>query len=136
MSVIYQLSVITPEKQVLDKEVDFLVAPGVEGCFGVLPGHAPLVTLLKAGELAIGWGEKPELYAVSGGYAEVMPDRVTLLVERAIAKADIDPKVATTDLTTAEDKLQGLSDDDPEAGFWAKQRDFAMACLEVFKKKS
>jgi F-type H+-transporting ATPase subunit epsilon len=135
MSASYQLNVITPERQVLDEEASFVTAPGADGCFGVLPGHAPLVTLLNAGELAVGWGEKPERYAVSSGYAEVQPGRVTILVERAIAQADIDPKATEAELDEAETEQLKLVPSDPEWILWEKRRNYANACLEVYRKK-
>jgi F-type H+-transporting ATPase subunit epsilon len=135
MAVSFQLDVVTPEKQMLSEDAGFIVAPGAEGCFGVLPGHAPLVTLLNAGELAVGWGEKPERYAISGGYAEVLPERVTILVERAVAKADIDATAAQEELDEADKELAKLVLSDPEWGFWDKRRNYAKACLEVHKKE-
>jgi F-type H+-transporting ATPase subunit epsilon len=135
MAVSFQLSVITPERQMLEQDVGFLVAPGSEGYFGVLPGHAPLVTLLDAGELSVGWGEHPERYAVSGGYAEILPDRVTILVERAVAQKDIDVESSQADFVEAEKELAILGTDDPEWSYWEKRRDYANACLAVHKKK-
>ncbi|MBF0357691.1 MAG: ATP synthase F1 subunit epsilon [Magnetococcales bacterium] len=135
MSASYRLNVITPERQLLDQEVDFITAPGADGCFGVLPGHAPLVTLLNPGELAVGWGEKPNRYAISGGYAEVQPERVTILVERAVAKADIDLKVTQAELEEAEIEQAKLVPNDPAWNLWEKRRSYANACLEVYRKK-
>ncbi|MBF0453346.1 MAG: ATP synthase F1 subunit epsilon [Magnetococcales bacterium] len=135
MSAIYQLSVITPEKQFLSQDADFVIVPGIEGYFGVLSGHAPLVSVLSSGELSVGWGEHPERYAVSGGYAEVLPDRVTILVERAIAKADINIETVQADLAEAEKSLAGLPSSDPERNYWEKRRDYANACLEVSRKQ-
>ncbi|MBF0447612.1 MAG: ATP synthase F1 subunit epsilon [Magnetococcales bacterium] len=135
MSAIYQLKVITPEKLLLDQEATFLIAPGAEGCFGVFAGHAPLVSLLKAGELSVGWGDNPERYAVSAGYAEVLADRVTILVEQAVAQSDIDPSVCHGDIAEAEKELASLSPVSFERAYWEKRRDFAAACVEVQRKK-
>jgi F-type H+-transporting ATPase subunit epsilon len=135
MAVSFQLDVITPELQMLSEDAGFIVAPGAEGCFGVLPGHSHLVTLLNAGELSVGWGDKPERYAISGGYAEVLPERVTILVERAVAKADIDADAARQELEEAEKELGKLVLSDPEWGFWDKRLNYAKACLDVHKKK-
>ncbi|MBF0380393.1 MAG: ATP synthase F1 subunit epsilon [Magnetococcales bacterium] len=135
MSVSFQLDVITPERQMLSEDAGFIVAPGAEGSFGVLPGHAPLVTLLNAGELSVGWGDKPERYAISGGYAEVLPERVTILVERAVAKADINAAAAKEELEEAEKELTQLVTSDPEWVYWDKRRNYAKACLEVHNKK-
>ncbi|MBF0445076.1 MAG: ATP synthase F1 subunit epsilon [Magnetococcales bacterium] len=135
MAVSFQLDVITPEEQMLSEDAGFIVAPGVDGCFGVLPGHAHLVTLLNAGELSVGWGEKPDRYAISGGYAEVTAERVTILVERAVAKLDIDPSVAREEMAEAQKELDKLVISDPEWSFWNKRLNYAKACLEVHSKK-
>ncbi len=135
MSAFVQLNIITPERQVLSQEADFVTAPGSEGYFGVLPGHAPLVSLLNAGELSVGWGEKPDRYVVSSGYAEVLPDRVTILVERAVARKDIDAKEVKSELEEAQKHLSEMVEEDSEWGFWKKRADYAKACLEVHAKK-
>jgi F-type H+-transporting ATPase subunit epsilon len=77
-----QLQLITPEKIVLDGEVAYVGIPGTEGDFGVMPGHEPFVSTLRAGTITIEMasGDKQE-FVVSGGIAEIVPERCTLLVE-------------------------------------------------------
>ncbi|MCE2927571.1 MAG: ATP synthase F1 subunit epsilon [Rickettsiales bacterium] len=79
-----KLQLITPEKTLFDGEAEYIAVPGAEGEFGVMDGHAPVIATLKEGTVAIelSGGEKKE-FQVSGGVAEVLPERCTLLVEAA-----------------------------------------------------
>ncbi|MFH1139432.1 MAG: F0F1 ATP synthase subunit epsilon [Pseudomonadota bacterium] len=85
-----RLEVVTPDKMVLGEDVDIVVATGSEGEFGVLRGHIPFLTTLKEGELRYRKGGKLEFLAVSGGFAEVQPDKVTILAESAEFAREID----------------------------------------------
>jgi F-type H+-transporting ATPase subunit epsilon len=75
------LRLFTPERKVIEAEVDAVTAPGIEGEFGVLPGHIPFITTLKIGELAFRSDSRVERIALAWGYVEVLPDRVTVLAE-------------------------------------------------------
>ncbi len=76
-----QLEIVTPERPLLEEPVDEVTAPGVEGDFGVLPGHIRFSTLLRPGELLYRVGERTERLAIEGGFLEVSDDRVTVLLE-------------------------------------------------------
>ena len=84
------LEVVTPEKLVISEEVDEVVLPGIEGEFGVLPGHIPFLTALKVGEMVYRKGETEEHLALSWGYVEVMSDSVKVLAETAEKATEID----------------------------------------------
>jgi F-type H+-transporting ATPase subunit epsilon len=84
------LDVVTPDKQLLSEMVDIVVATGSEGEFGVLPGHIPFLTTLQPGELHYRQGNTVTYLAVSGGFAEVSNDKVTILAEAAEFARDID----------------------------------------------
>lgn len=84
------LIVVTPERQLLRENVDDLQLPGADGYLGILPGHAPLVTELGVGELSYRSGQQTSHLAVIGGFAEVLPDRVTVLAEIAERAEEID----------------------------------------------
>jgi F-type H+-transporting ATPase subunit epsilon len=84
------LEIVTPEKKVLSEPVDIVVAPGQEGEFGVLPGHIPFLSKLKVGELHFRSGSAARHIAIMGGYAEVLPNRVTVLAPAAEEAVDID----------------------------------------------
>jgi len=87
-----ELIVVTPEKQLLRQSVVEVQLPGAEGYLGILPGHAPLMTELGIGELSYhdSSGKESAHLAIIRGFAEVLPDRVTLLAETAEFAAEID----------------------------------------------
>lgn len=85
-----KLDIVTPEESVFSDEVDMLVAPGMEGQLGILPHHAPLMTILGIGELVIRNGNEEQYLAIGGGYLEVQPDRVIVLADVAERAEDID----------------------------------------------
>src|SRR5664280_945810 len=88
------LDVVTPERQVLAQETDEVVLPGAEGSFGVLPGHMPMVVVLKPGLMKLKTGGEEKLYALGGGYAEIMPGKVIVLADTAEPAEDIDVEKA------------------------------------------
>jgi F-type H+-transporting ATPase subunit epsilon len=85
-----KLEVVTPAKVVVKVDVDMVVAPGTEGEFGVLPGHVLFLSGLIPGELRYTSGTQKELLALSGGFAEVSNERVSILVDAAEKASDID----------------------------------------------
>lgn len=84
------LEIVTPERKVLSEMVDIVVAPGEEGEFGVLPNHIPFLSKLKVGELRFRIGTGIRYVAIMGGYAEVLPDHVTVLATAAEEATEID----------------------------------------------
>jgi F-type H+-transporting ATPase subunit epsilon len=85
-----RLDIVTIERAVTSDEVDMVIVPGVMGTLGILPHHAPLVTALEAGELRVKKGEEEERFAISGGFVEVLPDRVIVLADTAEQADEID----------------------------------------------
>ena len=102
-----RLEIVTPSRRVVEVAVDEVRLPGVLGEMGVLPGHIPLLTSLAAGPLTYFDGSTVVRYAVQGGFAEVLPDRVTVLATVAEAPADIDVEAAKRNLQAAQEKLKG-----------------------------
>ena len=84
------LEIVTPERGIISQRVDEVQVPGAEGAFGVLPGHTPLLATLQVGELWYRRGEETSYVAVSFGFAEVQPDRVSILAQIAEEAEDID----------------------------------------------
>jgi F-type H+-transporting ATPase subunit epsilon len=80
------LEIVTPEARVYSDTIDTVVIPTVEGEVGILPGHIPLLTQVQSGELRVTKGGETLFLAVSGGFAEVQADRVSVLAERAITE--------------------------------------------------
>lgn len=102
-----QLEVVTPDKTVVSAEVEMAVCPGVEGEFGVLPQHVSLLSALKIGELRYRAGGKDENLFISGGFADVNNNVLTVLVESAELAADIDAARAQAAKERAERRLAG-----------------------------
>jgi len=88
------LEIVTPERLLIKEWVDDVTAPGIEGEFGVLPGHTPFLTTLKIGEISYKKENMTKYIAVSWGYAEVVPSQVTILAEAAEVAEEIDTKRA------------------------------------------
>ena len=105
MSQRLRLELVTPARLVLSEEVDEVRVPGTLGELGVLPGHTPLLTSLGTGPLRYSRGSSSHSFAVQGGFAEVLPDRVTVLARVADAPADIDVEAARAALAEAEAQL-------------------------------
>ncbi len=101
-----QLEVVTPEKTVVSKEVDIVMAPAYLGEFGALPNHIPFLAQLQPGEVKYRIGGQLEYLAVSGGYAEVLPTKVTILATTAERAQDIDLERARAAKERAEQRLK------------------------------
>ncbi|HEY7863927.1 MAG TPA: ATP synthase F1 subunit epsilon [Thermoanaerobaculia bacterium] len=101
-----QLSVVTPERTVVEAEVDSVQLPGELGYLGILPGHAPLITLLKPGVISWSPGGGEGAAAISGGFAEVAEDRVTVLADTAEKTAEVDVASAEKDRSQASEQLR------------------------------
>jgi len=102
----FKLEIVTPFRVVFSGEVNALVAPGIEGYFGVLPGHTPFLTALRVGEIKVTINNTERYFATSGGFAEVLTDTVTVLAETAEAATEIDVKRAMEAKARAERRLQ------------------------------
>jgi F-type H+-transporting ATPase subunit epsilon len=107
-----KLYIVTPDRQVLSESVDELQIPGRGGYLGILPGHAPLISELTVGEISYRQGIHTSYLAVSWGYAEVLPDQVTLLAETAEKAEEIDVERALDSKSRAEKRLARITDQD------------------------
>jgi F-type H+-transporting ATPase subunit epsilon len=108
------LEIVTPEKLAYSGSVDEVTCPGSEGEFGVLRGHASLLSAIKFGELSFLKDGKRVSYAVNTGYAEVTGSKVTVLVETAERADQIDLERARRAKEAAEQKLAKFAKEDPE----------------------
>ena len=100
------LRVVTPNRQVVREDVEEIQAPGKEGYLGILPGHAPLISELKPGEISYRQGRDVRKLAVSGGFLEVLPEQVTVLAETAERPEEIDVTRAQSAKDRAEKRLK------------------------------
>ena len=110
------LEVVTPDRLVLSTEADVVVCPGVEGQFGVLPGHIPFLSALEIGEMYYRKGGQTEYLAVSGGFAEVTGEKVTIVAESAEKGREIDVERAKRAQERAEKRLAAAKTADDRLG--------------------
>ncbi|MDP9322588.1 MAG: F0F1 ATP synthase subunit epsilon [Acidobacteriota bacterium] len=109
------LQIVTPDRLIVQEQVDEVEIPGSEGYFGVLPGHTPLLASLAVGELWYRKGQEKSYLSLAFGFAEVLPDRVTILARLAERAEDIDVERAEEARRRAEQRLsQSASDFDYE----------------------
>ena len=106
-----RLQVVTPERRVVESEADSVELPGSEGYLGILPGHTPLVTLLKTGVLSFRRGGAREAYAVSAGLAEIADDKISVLADSAQAASEIDAGAAERERAEAQMQMGTASAD-------------------------
>ena len=111
------LEVVTPDRLLVSKEVEYVSAPGSEGDFGVLPGHCHFLTTLRLGELEYRIGEQKKYMSILWGFADVTPKKVTILAEIAEKAEDIDVERAEAAVAKAEERLErgGLPSEVEEA---------------------
>lgn len=112
------LEIVTPERRAFEGDVDEVVVPGSEGELGILPHHAPLISMLGAGVLRLRRGSEIETFAIFGGFLQVRPDRVVVLAETADMASEIDRERAERARREAERVI--------EAGF-VEPADLALA---------
>ncbi len=101
-----QLEIVTPERLAYSDQVDSVQLPGIEGELGVLPHHAPLVSILGVGELLIRKGGQEESFAIVGGFLQVRPDKVVVMAEDADMASEIDLEKAHEAKREAERALE------------------------------
>ena len=106
----FHFDLVSPENLVFSGEVEHVVVPGTEGEFGVLAGHAPLIAMLKPGILRI-LGPNEARIMVVGGFAEVNPDGLTVLADRAVPVDELDPAVLAGEIKDAEEDVADSKDD-------------------------
>jgi F-type H+-transporting ATPase subunit epsilon len=101
----FKLEIVTPEKKVVETTATEAQIPGKNGYLGILPGHAPLITELAVGEVKFSSGGQEQRLAVAWGFAEVLPDKVTVLAESAERPSEIDVERARKAKERAEERL-------------------------------
>ena len=122
------LEIVTPDRALAREEVDEVVVPGSEGYLGVLPGHTPLLTTLQVGEMWYRQGQEKHYLAVAFGFAEILPDRVTILAQVAERAQDIDAERAERAKRRAAERLEAAVRTTP-----ASDLDFERARVAMMK---
>ena len=134
MADVFQLEIVTPEKQVVSDTAEEVQIPGKRGYLGILPGHAPLITELSVGEITYRKGGQPYYLSVAWGFAEVLPTKVTILAEAAERPEEIDVRRAEEARQRAEERLKSQDPStDYERALYALKR--ADVRLDVAGKK-
>jgi F-type H+-transporting ATPase subunit epsilon len=119
----FDLSVVTPEGAVFEGEAEMLIVPGAAGEIGVLARHAPLVAMLKAGEIRVKAGGDWQAFAAGPGYFKIQRDRGIVLVDDAVRAEDIDVEAARREADDARSLLERADAGDEEIDRWvAEQR--------------
>lgn len=131
----FQLEIVTPEKLVVRERAEEAQIPGANGYIGVLPGHAPLITELGAGEISYRSGGQLHRYATAWGFAEVLPDRVTVLAETVERPTEINVARARQALVQAEESLKSAQTEEQVSNQIGKVRR-EQARIEVAENKS
>ena len=117
------LQIVTPDRLLVREDADQVQIPGKNGELGILPGHAPLITELTIGEISYRVGTTTRYLAVAWGFAEVLPDKVTILADSAEHAEDIDVKRAQEAKARAEEALRQVAADlDYDATLYALRR--------------
>ncbi len=129
------LELATPIRLVVSEAVDEVVVPGIEGYFGVLPGHAAFLTTLGSGELTYRQGREERYLAVNGGFAEVRNDTVIVLADTSERPEEIDRDRAERARQRAEQRLSGRSQEDIDYARAAAALARALARLQVASRQ-
>jgi F-type H+-transporting ATPase subunit epsilon len=124
-----RLEMVTPYKHVLSRDVDEVTAPGTMGEMGILPGHTPILTTLKIGELSYRQGNQNYHVAINWGFVEVEDDKVIVLVETAEPADEIDLERARAALGRAEAALKKLNPEDKD--FLVMQASLERALIRI-----
>src|SRR5215467_7650355 len=111
----FQLEIVTPEKMVVRDAAEEAQIPGRNGYIGVLPGHAPLITELGAGEITYKRGGQIQHFSMAWGFAEILPDRVTVLAETVERADEIDTQRAQQSVSKAEESLKSAQTEEDYA---------------------
>jgi F-type H+-transporting ATPase subunit epsilon len=107
-----ELQIVTPDRAIVREQVDEVEIPGIDGYFGVLPGHTPMLAALSVGELWYRQGQEKTYLAIAEGFAEVLPDRVTILAQLAERAEEIDRERAEAARSRAARRLEDAADVD------------------------
>ena len=128
------VEIVTAERRVLEDSADMVIAPSVDGVLGILPRHAPLVAILKAGELRLKKGADETHIAVTGGILQVEPTKVVVLADAAERAEEIDEARAREAMERARQRMADLKDH-PELGVARAAMERAAVRLRVAERR-
>ena len=106
---------VSPEESIISSEVDMVLIPAIEGDAGILPNHAPYMTILRQGIVEVTFGkDNIKQYLVEGGFADITPQKITILAENSINLTDIDDSVLKGKLQQIDENISNASESDKE----------------------
>lgn len=126
-----QLEIVTPERRALSQQVDSVTLPGKSGDIGILPGHTPVISELRAGVLSYTTGGSTERLLVAGGFVEVSSDRISVLAESAERTSEIDVARARQEREQAMRQLGSFAGDEEEQKRLRAELELAEARLQL-----
>src|SRR5713226_5923019 len=127
------LVLVTRDRKILEAEVDEVELPATDGEIGILPGHTPLLALLKIGEMRYRRGSDVQRLVITWGFVEVLPDRVIVLAERGILPSEIDMAAAEAERAEAEKEIAYLSSHDPEFAIVEARLEESVAMINLHR---
>jgi F-type H+-transporting ATPase subunit epsilon len=130
-----QLEIVTPEREVYADVVDAVYCPGTEGEFGVLPHHAPLLSMLGVGELRIRKGGEEDFFAIAGGFVQVRSDKVVVMAELADLASEINLEAAEEARNEAEHALAAGFDEPADLAQARAAMDHALLRIRVAERR-
>ena len=130
-----RVDIVTAERLVFSEDADIVMVPGVEGELGILPHHAPIMTMIKPGEVLVRKGTEEYSLAVSGGFLEVKPDHITILADAAERADEIEIARAEAAKKRAEESLKGRTTAETDLANAEASLRRAMARLKVAEKR-
>jgi F-type H+-transporting ATPase subunit epsilon len=128
-----RLTIVTRERKIVETDVDEVELPASDGEIGILPGHTPLLAMLKIGQMKYRTGTQVMRLVLSWGFAEVLPDRVIVMAETARLPEEIDPAAAERERAEAEAALADLSSQDPEFAVVEARLEESVAMIDLHK---
>ena len=129
----FHLTVVTRERKIIETDAVELVLPAYDGEIGVLPGHTPLLALLKVGIMRYRTNGESHSLVISWGFVEVLPERVTVMAETARLPQEIDAAAAELDLAKYEKELADLSSHDPQFTIVEGKLEESVAMINVHR---
>jgi F-type H+-transporting ATPase subunit epsilon len=128
-----RLTIVTRERKIVETDVDEVELPASDGEIGILPGHTPLLALLKIGQMKYRTGTTVMRLVLSWGFVEVLPDRVIVMAETARLPQEIDPAEAERERDEAERALADLSSNDPEFAIVEARLEEAVSMIDLHR---
>ena len=133
METSFKVEIVTPERLVVEAQAQEMQIPGKNGYLGILPGHAPLLAMLRIGQMRYRTGTTVMRLVLSWGFAEVLPDRVIVMAETARLPQEIDAAAAEREREEAERALADLSSHDPEFAVVEARLEEAVSMIDLHR---